>query len=268
MNGLGLSVAKGDYPYGVSPDQNWWVGDGVNDYITGNANTPYMWSDLTTQDLSLSLWVRIDSTSKKNQTFFSLSDSQNSIYNMLIFTYDSNLNTLTFRVRFQGSNTHRTFGLHDNSSATGITSSSTGWTASTRGNSNSDGFTNLTVTFDASSGGSGIKIYWDNQELTTEASVATVSSKSNWNPDYLAIGEIVNTPQPSGYVLGGAINEVKIYDKILSSSEISDIYNNGNTLGAEDSGVTSGLITEWGLNNSVTDSENKYNSTNNGGTFS
>ena len=267
MQGLGLSLAKSSIVSGVTSDPKWWEGDGVNDYISGDAVTPYIWTDVRNQDLSLSFWVRIDSTTKKNQMFFSLSASDSSNDNSLLCAYDSAFNRIYFRQRFGGSNHHRTFALHDNSSATGITSSSTGWRASNRGRTNDDGFTNITVTYDASSGASGIKIFWNNEQLTTVANTTNLGTQPNWNPLYLGIGDYISATNPTANALGGAINEIKLYNRALSSSEVSDIYNGGGATSASNTGVTSGLITEWRLNDDATDSNGKYTSTNNGGTF-
>ena len=268
MQGLGLSLAKSSIVSKVPSDPQWWEGDGVNDYISGDAVTPYIWTDARNQDLSLSFWVRIDSTTKKNQVFFSLSASDSSTDDALLCGYDSAFNRIYFRERFGGSNLHRTFALHDNASATGITSSSAGWKASNRGRTNDDGFTNITVTYDASSGASGIKIFWNNEQLTTVANTTNTGTQPNWIPLRLGIGDYIAGDNPTANALGGAINEIKLYDRVLTSSEVSDIYNGGGASSASAAGVTSGLITEWRLNGDATDSNGKYTSNNNGGTFS
>lgn len=268
MNGLGLSAAKGQYPYGVSSDQKWWVGDGVNDYISGVANTPYIWSDIGTQDLSLSFWIRIDSTTKKSQFIFSISASNSSTDNHIFVFYSHSTNRLIYRVRFGGDFYQRQFPLHDNSVETGISSSSTGWTSSQRGNVNDDGFCNITFTHDASGNAGGIVAYWNGESLDSKVTNDNTVTKTNWNPAHLGIGDSIGHANPSNGVLGGAINEIKLYSSYLTASEISDIYNNGVVANASTVEVTDNLITEWRLNDDVIDLNGKFDSTNNGGTFS
>jgi hypothetical protein len=272
MQGLGLSIAKQAYVDAVYPvDQNWWVGDGVNDYINGTDSTPFIWTDVATQDLSISFWIRIDSTSKKNQQIFCLSASESNTNNNWTIFYTANSNRIYFRQRFGGSNHERYYALHDdsNDTITGITSPTNGWIASQRGNVNDDGFVNITFTYDASSGSNGIKAYWNATELNVSGGYNIAeASRTNFNPEFLGIGENVGNASPSAGVLGGAINEIKLYSSVLSSSDVTSIYNSGRPLNASDVGVTSNLITEWELDTDVTDSSGIYTTTNNGGTFS
>ena len=273
MNGLGLSTARQAYvDTTVYPiDQNWWVGDGVNDYIDGTDSSPFIWTDVATQDLSISFWIRIDSTTKKNQQIFCLSASENNTDNNWTIFYTQSSNRIYFRQRFDGVNHERYYALHDdsNDTITGITSGLTGWRASQRGNVNSDGFANITFTYDASSGNTGIKAYWNATELNASGgNNIAEASRANFDPEFLGIGENVGNDSPSAGVLGGAINEIKLYSSVLSSSDVTSIYNSGRPLNASGVGVTSNLITEWELDTDVTDSSGIYTSTNNGGTFS
>ena len=200
MQGLGLSTAKQAYVDAVYPvDQNWWVGDGVNDYINGTDSTPFIWTDVATQDLSISFWIRIDSTSKKNQQIFCLSASESNTNNNWTIFYTANSNRIYFRQRFSGSNHERYYALHDdsNDTITGITSPTNGWIASQRGNVNDDGFANITFTYDASSGSNGIKAYWNATELNVSGGYNIAeASRTNFNPEFLGIGENVGNNSP------------------------------------------------------------------------
>lgn len=270
MQGLGLSLAKPSAILAPSvSDPNWWTGDGVNDYISGTGSPEYVWTDLNTQDISWSFWVRIDSTTKKNQNLFSLSASTSSTNNAINITYNSEFNRLIYRQRWAGTNVDRQFPLHNNGAATGVTNIGTGWCSTQRGLVNSDGFTNITITHDASSAATGIKCYWNGVAMSTFDVTNNPSiTKTNWNPVYLGIGDYIAVSNPTAGALGGAINEIKMYGKVLTQAEVTSVYNSGVAANASGVGVTSGLITEWSLNSSTTDSGGYYTSTNNGGTFS
>lgn len=267
MKGLGLSLAKPNYISATTAAGDYWVGDGVNDYISGIGENPFMWTDLANQDLSISFWVRIDSTTKKNQQFFSLSDSTSSTNNCIIVNYSSSVNRIIYRQRWAGNNHDIQIPLHNNSSTTGITDSATGWTASSRGNTNSDGFVNITVTHDASAGTSGMKVYWNGTEISDSAVTNSYTgTKTNWYPSQLGLGDHIGNTNPSAGALGGALDEVKIYGDVLTSSEVTTIYNSGTPASANTT-HSADLITEWSLRGVVTDSNNNFVSTNNGGTY-
>ena len=56
-------------------------------------------------------------------------------------------------------------------------------------------------------------------------------------------------------------DEIKIYNKVLSSSEVTTLYNSG-TIADSSQTVSSGLITEWTFdNNNANDSNSKYTNT-------
>lgn len=266
MNGLGLSLTKDDFVSDGSGNDEYWVGDGVNDYISGTAASPYIWSDLEAQDLSFSMWVRIDSTTKRNQQLLTLSDSDSNGQNIISIYYQGSVNRLIYRQKWFTLKHDKQVPLHSNSTTTGVPT--TGWTSSERGNTNNDGFVNITITHDASNATlSGMKIYWNGTEINSSSSGSLhTGNKPNWNAKSLGIGENITLTNPSSGVLGGAIDEVKIYGAVLSQSEVTAIYNNGVPANASAT-HDSDLITEWSLEGVVTDLNGEFTSTNNGGTY-
>lgn len=268
MNGLGLSVTKENFVGDGSGSEEYWVGDGVNDYISGTAASPYIWSDLETQDLSFSMWVRIDSTTRKNQQLLTLSDSDSNGQNIISIYYQGSVNRLIYRQKWFTVKHDKQVPLHSNTATTGISSVSTGWTSSQRGNTNDDGFVNITITHDASNTNlAGIKIYWNGTEINSGSGGSQhTGNKPNWNAKSLGIGENITLTNPSAGVLGGAIDEVKIYGAVLSQSEVTTIYNSGIPASASAT-HNSDLITEWSLRGVVTDLNGEFTSTNNGGTY-
>lgn len=268
MKGLGLSLTKQNFVDEGAPQEAYWVGDGVNDYISGTASSPYIWSDVGTQDLSFSMWVRIDSSTKKNQQLLSISDSDSNNQNIIAIYYQANVNRLVFRQKFYAATHDKQIPLHSNSSTTGISNSTTGWTSGQRGNTNDDGFVNITITHDASDKTlSGINFYWNGTLINGGSSGSLhTGNRPNWNPKSLGLGENITSTNPSAGVLGGALDEVKIYGDVLTQSEVTTIYNSGVPATAATTHSAS-LITEWSLRGVVTDLNSEFTSTNNGGTY-
>ena len=197
----------------------------------------------SSETMSFSFWFRIDRSSKDNLLFFDLyPQGASSNANRFFLNYSANLNRFVARYRSNSKNFDRQWALHGtNGTATGITNSSIGWTTGQRGNVNSDNFTHLVVTYDGSqsTATAAFKMYWNGSELTNQA-VANNGTRSNFNFTEITWGNDYNsgTGDDSGY------DEMRIYDKVLSSSEISTIYNSGSPEFSSSDGVTSGLIFE------------------------
>lgn len=267
MNGLGLHVGKSGYidytP--VASDSNWWTGDGVNDYIQGDAGAPFIWSDLSSQDLSISMWVRIDSSSNKAQKLISFAETAGDNTNFISLSYLSSNKNLRYRIKTTGGTREGLVHISNSNNAIYTGLNNDGWVLSNRGATNPDGFCLITLTVDISASGmNAFKWYWNGNPLTAGVS-SSGSSISTFEPAALGLGDNIHESAPTAGALGGALNEVKLYNRVLSSSEVVSIYNSGGAASASAVGVTSGLITEWRLNDDVTDSAGEYSSTNNGG---
>ena len=220
-----------------------YVNDGVNDYTYGDLKPAY--DNLAFNDWSVRFWFRIDASSKVSMQLFDFNNisnpGSNNSNNRIFLAYNASLNRLTSRVRTASSNFDRQWGLHDNSSVTGITNSSTGWTTGQRGNVNSDLYCMITVTYDASqsTGASAFKMYWNASELTSTAASNNGNRTDNTTP-YLTVGAARhnttsgNTP--------GRYDEFAVYNKVLSSSEVSTLYNSGLRAEAAQQLVTSNLV--------------------------
>tara|TARA_B100001939_G_scaffold330890_1_gene328430 strand:+ start:425 stop:1237 length:813 start_codon:yes stop_codon:yes gene_type:complete len=256
MIGLGLALAKQDFLSGVSFD--FATFNGIEQEIVGTGSSPYIWTDAVTQDLSFSFWIRIDSTAKENQEIIFLGDTN--LDNQIKINYNAANNTLDYIMEWGGVATHSAkIQLHDaaNQSTTGITSSATGWTNS-QGSRNSDGFINVTITFDASSDMSGVKFYWNGTEISGGIITATTGvTKADWDASILGLANDGSASNQAD-ILKGALDEVKFYSSVLSSTDVHSIYNSGTPINASTAGVTSSLITEWTLNGTVNDSAGKY----------
>jgi len=240
-------------------NSRYYQNDGTGDYIDCTTSTsPF---DInSTQDLSFSLWVR-NTGSKQNQMVFNFGNTNANGNNRIMVSYSANLNRIICRMRTNSTNFVRQFALHDNSGATGISSSSNGWSSSSRGNVNGQNFCMLTITYDASqsTGAGAFKLYWNATECTTTAAsnngtrTAITSTKGR-------IGENLHLTNSAGNATLD-YDEIKIYNKVLSSSEVTTLYNSG-TIADSSQTVSSGLITEWTFdNNNANDSGSKYTNT-------
>lgn len=251
------------YGFSAGPAYNntrYYQNDGTGDYIDCTTSTaPFNIN--TTQDLSFSLWVR-QTGNKQNQVLFNFGNTNANGNNRIFLSYSANLNRFVFRYRSNSVNFDRQWALHGtNGTATGVTSSSTGWTSSSRGNVNSDGFCLLTVTYDASqsTATSAMKIYWNSSELTSQA-VANNGTRTAMAATKGRIGENLHLTNSAGNATLD-YDEIKIFNKVLSASEVTSLYNSGSIADSTQT-VSSGLITEWTFDdNTVDDSNSEYTCT-------
>ena len=227
------------YNHALSPTQYYW--DLSNDIKWDTATDKPLQS--TTEDFSASLWIRPQWTATDlNLIIFDLTPSgTTSTANRLFLQYDYGLNRLIARYRSSSSNFDRQWALHGNNSATGTgTSSANTWTSSNRGNVNGNNFVHLVLTYDASqsTAAAAFKIYWNGSELTSTAA-SNNGSRSNMTLDELTFcGNDHNTG-------GSRIADymyMHMWDKLLTSGNISSIYNSGTPISASDAGLSTDLI--------------------------
>ena len=241
----------------------YYQNDGTGDYINCTTSTsPF--SINTTQDLSFSIWVR-NTGSLQNQLLWNFGNTNSNGNNRFMLTYSQSLNRLIARIRTNSTNFDRQWPLHDNS-ATGINSSAK-WKSSARGNVNSDGFCMITITYDASltNAANAFKLYWNATECTSQSN-ANNGTRTAINATKGKIGENIHLTNSAGNATLD-YDEIKIYNKVLSSSEVTTLYNSG-VIADSSQTVTSGLITEWTFdNNNANDSNSKYTNTITNGTI-
>ena len=245
------------YGYSAYTNSHYYSNDGSNDYITGSKTGSTPFDINTTQDLSFNFWVRIKSSSKNNETLWNFGSTNANGNNRIFMQYIANSNRFLCRIRTNSVNFDRQFGLHDNSSATGITSSGTGWTTGQRGNVNSDNFCMITLTYDASqtNAANAFKLYWNANELTSQA-VANSGTRSPRRADFFRFCENIHTTASGGNA-NVDLDEFKIYTDVLSSSEISTLYNSG-TITDSSQTHSSSLLTEWTFDDDEQDSAGLY----------
>jgi hypothetical protein len=197
----------------------------------------------TSEDFSISLWIRPQwAATDLNLIIFDLTPSgTTSTANRLFLQYDYGLNRLITRYRSNSVNFDRQWALHENNSACGTgTSSANKWTSSNRGNVNGSNFIHLVLTYDASqsTGAAAFKIYWSGSELTN-TTASNNGSRSNMTLDELTFcGNDHNTG-------GSRIADymyMHMWDKLLTSSNVSSMYNSGTPISASDASLSTDLI--------------------------
>lgn len=202
----------------------YYVNDGVNDYISGAWSRSY---NLTLNDWSIVCWLKTDQSTKANGIFWSFGASTPTSANRVYLQYNATFNRLVANLRTNSQNFIRAYALHDNSATTGITNSGTGWVTSQRGNTNSQGWTMITVTYDASQSTptGAFKIYWNSSELTVQAA-ASNQGRTPFTPGTLALMDLSDS-QPTANNAEFSIDEWKYFETVLSSTNVSTLYNSG-----------------------------------------
>ena len=101
--------------------------------------------------------------------------------------------------------------------------------------------------------GTALEMFLDGSSVHT----ATVSAPGSAAGTNLKIGTFAAYINPTSFFHGN-IDEFAIYDTALSSSEVSNIYNNN---------ILANRVALWRFENDFTDNEGSYDGTNNGVTF-
>ena len=245
-----------------------WVGDGVNDTLrfTNHSSTLFGSND----DFSYSGWFRVDETSNQAQWLGSFSEASPSGANQIFIQYNSTSARMQLRFRKGGGgNFHQRFwsiSSTNNYNVTGVNSN--GWYSSNRGNVNSVGFVHLVFTRDNSdTSSSGMNLYWNGTKLP-ESIQFNSRSLATFNIKSAAIGDAVGNSPNNANVFKGGIDQVSVYSKTLTQSEVTALYNSGTPMTCSDAGVTTNLLAEYRLENNTTNTSGTFPSlTNSGGLF-
>ena len=269
-----LSVAAGKaaphamsefYGYANYSNVKFYENDGTGDEISGSTGSaPFTIN--STQDLTISMWVRPQNTADQNHMLINFSNTTANGNNRLFISYSASVNRIVTRVRTNSSNFDRQFALHDNSTQTGF-SNSNAWSKTNRGNTNAAGWINLTITYDASqsAGEAAFKLYWNGSECTSTAASSSGSRGSIAATNY-KIGENVHATNSGGNAFMD-FDEIKVYDRIISGEAITNVYNSGVIADSSQTSSTN-LVTEWTFEGSnANDSNSRYTSSITGGTI-
>ena len=133
---------------------------------------------------------------------------------------------------------------------------------------NDDNFVHLVFTRDNSDTAStGMNCYWNGTKLP-ESIQFNSRSLTSFDIKSAAIGDAISSSPNNALVFKGGIDQVSVYNKTLTQSEITALYNSGVPATCSDAGVTSNLLAEYRLENNTTNTSGNFPSlVNTGGTF-
>ena len=247
INGVVKANAK---PLGIGPfispsfsdskavSKSLTTGSGQAIQIASTTHFNFVQSDA----FSIGFWIRVGWNNNLNTNihFFAMNDGSTTGRNqqIRIFYTESN-NRLEFRIGHDNNNRSTQFwALHSNLSQTGLPGSAASqyWSSATpqnRGNVNSDNFTHLVITKGTGTtlAASNVAAYWNGTKLPTAFytngnNVGTVSMDAS-STRRVALGSNAHTLSKSGNNNETVYNDLTIYNKQLSDSEVTALYNSG-----------------------------------------
>lgn len=210
---------------------------GTDEYITfGTGNYDFERTDA----FSVSFWIKTTST---NDQLIGNLDSNSPYYGWEIFLRSNG--TLLFTLR--NTSTTNEISVRSNAGVLVI---------------NDDAWYHIVVTYDGSSNGSGVTFYADGSEWGSPTIAVDTLSATTVSPEALTIG----IQDDASDAFTGNLDEVAIYDKELSSSEVSDIYNSGAPLDLTTLSSNTNLQSWWRMGDgdtypTITDNKGSVNGT-------
>ena len=223
--------------------------DNEEDYIYGTLPANVQSINFANTATSYSIWVSPDWESATTGPFFGFQSADEA--SAFFFTWN-NRNS-GFFARFitnnqKSSGRQRWWNPYRSSAATGVSASKGVWSARNPGNTDVFGdreWINLTVTHNPSRfiNQGGLKMYWNGQQLTSTWAEKNGFSP-NFTPERIVIGAMYPTTNlaatfgrtPGNYTydgtpfrsaVSGGLDEFKMYDKELTSSEVLALYSAG-----------------------------------------
>ena len=188
--------------------------DGANDYLEGAGNLA---NAISVSTGSISTWIKIDSHSA-NGLIWAINTEEGSTDQIFLLYHNS---VGKVRANFKGGNTSN---LADSSS--GLEGDNT--------------WHHFVVTWQAQAKASGniVKLYEDGSLVDSDA----IGSVFSGSPAIFGFGR--NAIQNFGQNFNGHLNDMAIFDDVLTSSEVSAIYNSG---APKDESSHSGIISYYTL---------------------
>jgi hypothetical protein len=185
---------------------------------------------------SFSLWIRPSwAASDVNVLLFEINANTGVNTDRLMLIYDYGFNRLVFRYRAGSSNHHINWDLGANAAAGNISR----WHGASRGPVNSDGFVHLAGTFDPtqSAAVNGLKLYWNGVAFNTIITQAN-GTRANFPKTnmYINVAFNANADRDAEYD-----NVAFWFNRLLTASEVTTMYNSGAPITAGDAGLATGL---------------------------
>ena len=220
------------YGYSAAASNLYYWDFGENDggaTFTGNAGT-------SAGPFSFSLWIRPSwAASDTNVLLFEINANNGNNTDRLMLIYDYGFNRLVFRYRAGSSNHHLNWALNQNSAAGSISR----WHSTSRGPVNSDGFAHIAGTFDPTqtSAANGLKLYWNGTAFST-----TITQANGTRADFAKTHMYINVAFNGNSDRNAEYDNIAFwFNRLLTSSQISTLYNSGAPITASDAGLSTGL---------------------------
>ena len=187
---------------------------------------------------TIGFWIKAgwDNNLNTNIHFLAMNDGSSTARNQQIrIFYNESNNRLEFRIGSDTNNRSVNFWpLHSHLSATGLPGSSASqyWSSSNRGNVNGNNYTHLVITKGTGTtlAASNIAAYWNGSKLgnafySSGNNFGTV--EMNTEARKVALGSNANNLEKSGNNNETKYNVLTIFNKELSASEVTTLYNSG-----------------------------------------
>ena len=213
---------------------------------------------------TISFWIKAGWSSSLNTNIhFFIGQKQNAPYqltDMIKIMYSENNNRLRahYGNKTTSSNAWSKFGewlFHSNSGAyaAGYAAAglgSTYWSASNRGYVNSDNYTMITITKSTTNAASAMKLYWNAnaagaapiQTNNTDTNAMSSTNNRTWSVGSNGVSQGETKCGNSSATL---YNDLTMWNKELSASEVTSLYNSGTVMDAQTHSASSNLIGYW-----------------------
>ena len=220
----GYSAAEvNDYFYDFAEGDN-----GI--YYTGNGG------DRAADPFSFSMWIRPSwAASDVNVLLFEINDGGGTNNNRLMLIYDYGFNRLVYRYRSNAANYHINWALNQNAAANNISR----WHSSSKGPVNGDGFAHIAGTLDPSQplAVNGLKLYWNGVAFDTTITQSN-AALANFLKSHLYINTAFNF---TGDRNAEYDNVAFWFNRLLTASDITTLYNGGAPITAAGAGLSTSL---------------------------
>ena len=214
---------------------------------------------------TISFWVKAGWSSSLNTNIhFLIGQKENASYqlsDMIKVIYDESTN----RIRLQYGNKTTSsdawtkqgewlFHANSGAYAAGYAAAGLGttyWSASNRGYVNSDNYTLITITKSTTNAPSAMKLYWNANNAgappVTYTSGSGSPAMSTTNNRSWSVGSngVANSEVKTGNSTATVYNDLTIWNKELSASEVSELYNSGTVMDATTHSAASNLVGYW-----------------------
>jgi len=220
------------YGYTASTPNDLYWDFGENDggaTFTGNAGD-------SPGPFSFSMWVKPSwAATDVNVMLFEINANTGVNTDRLLCIYDYGFNRLVFRYRAGSSNHHINWALNQNAASGNIGR----WHSSSTGPVNANGFAHIAGTFDPSQSAAvnGLKLYWNGVAFNT-----TITQANGTRAPFPKTNMHINVAFNASSDRAGDFDNVAFwFNRLLTSTEITSLYNAGDPITAGDAGLTTGL---------------------------